>query len=60
IGAMDAMDSAGRVAGPIVAGAAYGSLGPAGPYWIGVAVMVAAVLAFWNIAPAPEAEPDEA
>lgn len=56
IGAMDAMDAMGRVAGPIIATAAYGRFGPTSPYWLGVAVLAAAMAAFWNIGPAPEVE----
>jgi len=56
IGAMDAMDSMGRVVGPIIAGAAYGRFGPTSPYWIGAAVVLAALAAFRSASPAPAAE----
>ena len=56
IGAMDAMDSIGRVIGPILAGYAYSRFGAASPYWIGAVVALVAMVAFWNIRPAPEAE----
>ncbi|HWI52555.1 MAG TPA: MFS transporter [Symbiobacteriaceae bacterium] len=55
IGAMDAMDSMGRVVGPIIAGFAYGHFGMTSPYWIGVAVVLAAMVAFLNIRPSQEA-----
>jgi MFS transporter, DHA1 family, multidrug resistance protein len=56
IGAMDAMDSMGRVVGPVVAGAAYTHVGPSSPYWIGAVVALLAMVAFWRVAPAVEAE----
>ncbi len=48
IGAMDAMDSMGRVVGPIVAGSAYASFGLTSPYWIAVALLALTTLAFWR------------
>ncbi|MDF2631175.1 MAG: tetracycline resistance efflux pump, partial [Symbiobacteriaceae bacterium] len=57
IGAMDAMDSMGRVMGPVVAGAAYTHVGATSPYWIGAVVALLAMAAFWRVAPvASEAE----
>ncbi|HWI65798.1 MAG TPA: MFS transporter [Symbiobacteriaceae bacterium] len=49
IGAMDAMDSMGRVIGPVVAGTAYGHFGAASPYWIGAGVVLATALAFRSV-----------
>ncbi len=48
IGAMDAMDSMGRVVGPIVAGSAYARFGLTSPYWIAVALLALTTLAFWR------------
>ena len=49
IGAMDAMDSIGRVAGPIVAGGAYGRFGPASPYILGTVIAVATLFIFRKV-----------
>jgi MFS transporter, DHA1 family, multidrug resistance protein len=56
IGAMDAMDSMGRVVGPIVAGVAYGRFGATSPYWIGAVVVLLTLVAFRSVGPAPKPE----
>jgi len=48
IGAMDAMDSMGRVAGPILAGAAYSRFGATSPYLTGAILMLAVAVVFWS------------
>jgi MFS family permease len=55
IGAMDSMDSMGRVVGPISAGTVYGHFGPSAPYWLGAVVIGLAAVAFMSV-PRPAAE----
>jgi len=56
IGAMDAMDSMGRVIGPIVAGFTYSQLGKTSPYWIGAAVILLSLAAFRYVSAVPTLE----
>jgi MFS transporter, DHA1 family, multidrug resistance protein len=56
IGAMDAMDSMGRVAGPILAGTLYGHIGPRSPYLVG-ALLIAITLGIFYAVSAREPEP---
>jgi MFS family permease len=49
IGAMDAMDSLGRVVGPILAGTVYARFNPAAPYWVSVLILGLTLLIFWSM-----------
>lgn len=49
IGAMDAMDSMGRVVGPIVAGFVYAHFGPPAPNLVGAVAMTAALAVFLTV-----------
>jgi MFS family permease len=59
IGAMDAMDSMGRVVGPVIAGTIYGHVGPRAPYVVGAVLMAATLVIFYAVSarePAAEAQ----